>query len=297
MSEKVTLTPAEIRRHGFRLFLECWKPILLTLLLTNVLSVVAHFVLQPVPYAPWTAAPMDNMIYSPQWEIPRVNLIVGVVLTLMKSFVVYPILMQGLFRVLLSHQHGSGYTARTYLDGMKRWTTAIALDFLIYLRGHCYLALGKMGFEILSFIPILGPICGGIGCIVLVFWAAIRYFDADIHLADDADNQLNAFNCIDYSIGDAEMYSISGLFRTLWPTFVPAFVANLMTQYLPASLLVSVIDMLLSTLSAMMLAACCTAIYLYLRSEYQAVKDAEAVRLSEGRARARALAAGEETGN
>ncbi len=296
MSEKITLTPAEIRRRGFRLFRECWKPILLTLLLTNVLSIISNLLFPLVTYANGTAVPLGSLTYSQRGEISKVNLIVVLVLTLMEGFIVQPILMQGLFRGLLSHQRGSGCTARTYLHGMKRWKTAIALDFWVNLRVIGYLILGVIGFELLSFIPILGPIGASIGFIVLVFWATMRYFDAGLHLADDADNQLNAFDCIHYSIGDAEMYSVSGLFKTLWPTYLPALVGNLLTEFLPETLLVSGIDMLLSTLSTMMQAACCTAIYLYLRSEYQAVKDAEAARVSEGLARARALAAGEEPG-
>lgn len=296
MSEKITLTPAEIRRRGFRLFRECWKPMLLTLLLTNVLSVVAYFVLQPVPYAEGTAVPLDSLAVNQQGEISKANLIVGLVLTFMEGFVVQPILMQGLFRALLSHHRGSGCTARAYLHGMKRWKTAIALDFWVVLRVMGYLVLGGIGVWLLCFIPILGPIGASIGYAVLTYWAGMRYFDARLHLADDSDNQLNAFDCIHYSIGDAEMYSISGLFKTLWPTYLPALVGNLLTEFLPETLLVSGIHTLLSELSTMMQTACCTAIYLYLRSEYQAVKDAEAARLSEGRARARALAAKDDAG-
>ncbi len=295
MSEKITLTPAEIRRRGFRLFRECWKPILLTLLLTNVLSIVSYFVFPLVTYADGPF-PLGSLTYSQRGEISKVNLIVVLVLTLMEGIIVQPILMQGLFRGLLGHQRGSGFTARTYLHGMKRWKTAIALDFLVVLRVMGYLILGEIGFTLISFIPILGPIGAGIGYVVLCYWAAMRYFDASLHLADDADNQVNAFDCIDYSIADAEMYSISGLFKTLWPTYLPALVGSLLPVFLPETLLISGIHTLLSELSTMMQAACCTAIYLYLRSEYQAVKDAEAARVSEGLARARALAAGEETG-
>ncbi len=287
MSEKITLTPVEIRRRGFRLFRECWKPILLTLLLVNVLSIVTYFVLQPVPYTTGTGI----LTY-----IPRVNLIVGLVLTLIDSCVVYPILMQCLFRGMLSHQRGNGCTARTYLHGMKRWKTAIALDFWVNLRIIGYLILGFIGLWLLCYIPILGPIGGCTGYIVLIYWAVLRYLGARLHLADDADKQLNSFDCIHYSIGDAETYSITGLFKTLWPTYLPVLIGNLLTKFLPGSLLFSVIDVLLSALSTMLQAACCTVIYLYLRNEYQVVKDAEAERISEGLARARALAAGEDTG-
>ncbi len=295
MSEKITLTPAEIRRRGFRLFLECWKPILLTLLLTNVLSIVSYFVFRLGPYADGPI-PLGGIWQSQAASPTANNLILGLVLILMEGIIVQPILMQGLFRGLLSHQRGRGFTARTYLHGMKRWKTAIALDFWVVLRVMGYLILGWIGVWLLCYIPILGPIGGCTGYIVLLFWAVMRYFDARLHLADDADKQLNSFDCIHYSIGDAETYSITGLFKTLWPTYLPVLIGNLLTEFLPGSLLVSVIDVLLSALSTMMQAACCTVIYLYLRNEYQVVKDAEAERISEGLARARALAAGEDTG-
>ena len=47
MSE-ITRTPinhADVRQRGIQLLRECWKPLLITLLLTNVLTVIAQIIM------------------------------------------------------------------------------------------------------------------------------------------------------------------------------------------------------------------------------------------------------------
>ena len=287
MSE-TTRTPinhADVRQRGIQLLRECWKPLLITLLLTNVLTIIAQIIMQPSPVAAEAASDLMN-----ESEIPTVRIVIGLALQLFESLVLVPLLLQGLYRCLLSHLRGETHRLRVLAGGFKRWKTAIALELQIALRVLGYQLLGVIAIFLLSFIPILGALGAAIGYVVLMYWVMLRYFDAKIHLADDADHQLNSTDCITYSLHDAEMYSISGLFKTLWPAFVPTILGSLLTKFLPASLLVSGADLALSMLSFAMQTAICTVIYTHLQTDTPPVQDDTSS--SEGLARARALAAG-----
>lgn len=289
MSEtaRTPIIHAEVRQRGIQLLRECWKPLLVTLLLTNVLSVIAQIVMQPVPVAAESSSLMNNS------EIPTVRLVIGIALQLIESFVLLPLLIQGLYRGLLSHLRGGKFRLCVLAGELKRWKIAIALEFQITLRLLGYQTLGMIAIFLLSFIPILGALGAAIGYVVLMYWVTLRYFDAKIHLADDADHLLNSTDCIAYSLHDAEMYSISGLFKTLWPAFVPAMLGSLLTKSLPATLLFSGADLALSMLSSAMQAAICAVIYARLQTDKPPIQDDTTI--SEGLARARALAAGEST--
>lgn len=280
------ITRIELRHQGMKLLKECWKPVLAVLLLTNLLSIISHVIMQPVPVEPGDTISLSAL--QAGGEIPTVNVVIGVALQLIEAFILLPLLMLGLYKGLLSHLRGNGCTLPIMASTAKRWRTAIALDFLIFLRILGYELLGILAVVLLSFIPILGPLGAAIGYVVLMYWVALRYFCAQIHLADDAECQLNATDCITYSLHDAEMYSISGVFKTLWPAFLPATFASLLTEFLPASLAVSIISVVLNALSAVMKAAYCVAIYAHLRTDLQSSQ--EALPENEGLARARALA-------
>lgn len=217
MSE-TTRTPiihAEVRQRGMQLLRECWKPLLVTLLLTNVLSMIAQIIMQPVPVAAEEASSLTSLMND--GEIPTICLVAGIALQLIEALVLLPMLTQGLYRGLLSHLRGEKCSLHVMAGGLKRWKTAIALEFQITLRVLGYQLLGLIAIFLLSFIPILGALGAAIGYVVLMYWVTLRYFDAKIHLADDADHQLDSTDCIAYSLHDAEMYSISSLFKTLWP--------------------------------------------------------------------------------
>lgn len=288
MSE-ATRTPiiyAEVRQRGMQLLRECWKPLLVTLLLTNVLSVIAQIIMQPVPVAANEAVSLVGLTNGS--NIPTGCLVASIAMQLIEVLVLWPVLLQGLYKRLLCRLRGEECSLHVIASSLKRWKTAIALDFQVSLRILGYQLLGVIGIFLLSFIPILGPLGAAIGYVVLMYWVTLRYFDARIHLADDADRQLNSTDCIAYSLHDAEMYSIPSLFKTLWPAFVPVILGSLLAKLLPASPLVSGAELALGMLSSAMQAAICTVIYARLQTDKPAVQDD--VNESPGLARARALA-------
>ena len=84
MSE-TTRTPinhADVRQRGIQLLRECWKPLLITLLLTNVLTVIAQIIMQPSPVAAEAASDLMN-----ESEIPTVRIVIGLALQLFESLV------------------------------------------------------------------------------------------------------------------------------------------------------------------------------------------------------------------
>lgn len=278
---------ARTRQRGIQLLRQCWKPVFVILLLTNVMSVIAQIIMQPVPVAANEAVSLVGLTNG--GDIPTGCLVAGIAMQLIEALVLRPVLLQGLYKSLLCRLRGEECSLHVIASSLKRWKTAIALDFQVSLRMLGYQLLGVIGIFLLSFIPILGPLGAAIGYVVLMYWVVLRYFDARIHLADDADRQLNSTDCIAYSLHDAEMYSIPGLFKTLWPTFIPAIFGSMLTEFLPASLTLACIEILLSMLSAAMQAVICTEIYARLQPDKQLAQDN--ANESPGLARARALAA------
>lgn len=252
-------SPAGIRKRAMKLLRECWKPILITSAIILALSIASVCLTQLVP-----VIPDEHGIITRQSTLLR--RFVDLLLSFVTDTACQPILMLGLFTVLLHHLRGNGCTASTYLHGLKRWRTAIWLDILIGLRMLGYLLAGLLGMMILSLIPILGSLLGSIGFIVLVYWLELRYSLAPLHLADDGDERLlNASDCIQYALQDAAAFTISGLFHVLWPSFLITIVASILGKLLPGSLPITCARIVMSYVAKALMVACLTAVFQHLR--------------------------------
>lgn len=272
--------PAGIRKRALKLMRECWKPILITSIIMLALSIASVCLTQLVP-----VIPDKNGIITSQSTLLR--RFVDLLLSFVTDNVCQPILMLGLYTVLLHHLRGNGSTVSTRLHRMKRWRTAIWLDILIWLRLLGYLLAGLLGMIILSLIPILGQLAGLIGYVVLAYWLELRYSLAPLYLADDGDERLrNASDCIQYALQDAADFTIGGLFKVLWPPFLISIVASILGKLLPDSLAISCAQIVMYYAANALMITCLTVVFQQLRDG-----KPEDETPSEGQLRARALAA------
>ncbi|MGN0753030.1 MAG: hypothetical protein ACI4ME_01125 [Aristaeellaceae bacterium] len=275
--------PSEMRGQALQLLRKCWKVILITSVILIALSVISICVTNLIPVIP------DQNGYITR-QSTQLRSLVDLLLTFVTDHICQPILMLGLYTVLLYHLRGNGTTATTCLHGMKRWNTAIWLDILIGLRMLGYLLAGLVGMFVLSLIPILGALAGSIGFVVLIYWVELRYSHAPLHLAEDGDDRLlRASDCIHDAIQDAETFTVSRLFKVLWPAFLLAIVSDVLGKWLPDSLPLTCVCIVLSYAALAIQTTCLTVVFQHLRDDNP--QDAAP---SEGELRARALAAGGE---
>ncbi len=291
MSENTRMlpTPAELRAHGLRLLWECALPILTGALLAVLPTLLGDLVLHLSPADPTTLEDLAAMMSGRPYTVPA--LIASIVIELGGLLLFSPAVLLGLYKGLLGHLRGERCTLACLVSGFSRWKTAVALELLTGLRILGYLILGSIGQYLLGFIPVLGGIVGGIGYIVLVWWATMRYALSDCHLADDDEHTFTASDCLDYSIADVNQFSVTGLIEVIWPSLLPSFVSNLLARFLPVSLELTLATCALQMAVYTFTIVGCTAVYASLHCMY---RDAEDEPVPTGLARARALAAGEE---
>ena len=282
------LTPADLRSKAIALMRECCLPILTALLLACLPTIIANLILYLSPSAPAT---LESSITQTGGQTTWGALITSICVELLGTLLLSPILVLGLQKGLLAHARGEKCTLRCICDGLPRWKTAIALEFLIGLRMLGYLFLGSIAAFLLSFIPILGAIAAIIGLLVLSWWVTMRYALARCHLADDAEEICTASSCLDYSVADAKSFSIIGLIEVIWPGLLIEFISSLLSEFLAASLGLSILTAALNVLASAVYITGFTVIYLYLHDTF--VAEGEETN-DPGLARARALAAGEE---
>jgi len=283
-------SPAELRTQGFRLLRACWLPILTGALLAVLPTLLGDLVLHLSPADPTTLEDLAAMMSGRPYTVPA--LIASIVIELGGLLLFSPAVLLGLYKGLLGHLRGERCTLACLISGFSRWKTAVALELLTGMRILGYLILGSIGQYLLGFIPVLGGIVGGIGYIVLVWWATWRYALSDCHLADDAEPTCTASDCLDYSIADVKLFSITGLIEVIWPSLLPSFISNLLTRFLPASLELTLATCALQMAVHAFTVVGCIAVYAGLRTAYRTAKDEP---IPEGLARARALASGVES--
>lgn len=283
------LKPADFRRRAWRLMLECWLPMLVTLLLAGIPTLISSLILY---LSPSDTATLEGLAVTQSGGQANWGpLLISIGVELLGSLMLSPILMLGLQHGLLMHIRGEKCTLTCIGDGFRRWKTAIALELLTSLRIIGYLILGSVASFLLSFIPFLGTLASVIGMFVLSWWVTMRYALARCHLADDAEGICSASSCLDYSIADANSFSVTGLIEVIWPALLPAFISRLVTKFMAASLGLNFFTAALELLESAIYITGFTVVYLSLRDAF-AAEDKETI--DPGLARARALAAGEE---
>lgn len=297
-SNRIPLAPYELRALGMRLLRTCWLPSLIVMLLALLPVLAGLAVLHFGPTSAtaaleeFTTAAVEGLAIrqmnasSPAPGTQIAAILVEMLLTLLLT----PVFTLGLYKALLGQLRGKGCTARCLLSGFKRWKTAIALDFLTGLRVLGYMILGGLAVLLLRFIPILGPLVGALGYMVLIYWATLRYLLGPAHLADDADHLCSATDCLDYSVADANNFGVTSLLNVVWPMYIPSILSSLLMELFSASPACTILAGLLTGVSTILQVACCAAVYAYLRQ----VNLTEDEAIPAGLARARALAAGEE---
>ena len=312
------LKPADFRRRAFALMRECWKLLLIAVLLMSVIDWAgqgleyygdsiarqaydAHmetfYAENPRPedeneaymwayfdewFAQQDAEKLYNRTYLP-WRIG------GYAIDLLHALVSAMILV-GLYTGLLMKRRSGECSLHCLRIGFCRWKTAAWLSIRVNAS--------ILGWGLLAMIPglMLSNALGSIGeilslviIILVVLWAQCHYALTYIHMAEDPENQLTTTAYIDNAVDDMSFFTVRGLLRVTWPAYAlmtAAFILSIATALLPLLTIPADIFTLISNaLSSMLLYSCYVCIYEELRTHRQAQDTSSA-------ARAHALAAG-----
>lgn len=315
------LKPADFRRRAFCLVRQCWKLLLIAAILINLFywagQLLAHhgeslaqaaydehmtdfYAENPRPenedefirwayfdedLAQFEAKERYNQVHFP-WKLG------GLAIDLLDSMFSAMVLV-GLYTGLLMQRRTGEHTLHCLCIGFARWKTAawlaIRIALLILSWGMLALIPGVM------LVNMLGDI-GEILAIIILFWVALwaecRYALAFVHMAEDTDGCFTVSDYIRYAADDMGFFTVRGVMRTAWPVYAlmaADFILGVAGRLLPVlSIFSTVFDLLIGMACPMLLHACYACIFEELSSRRSS-------KAAPGLARARALAADEES--
>ena len=203
-----------------------------------------------------------------------------------------PWMILGLYKGLLSALRGGECRLGCLFSAASRWKTAL---WLAILTGLCTAAASIAGTILMAglsaVLSIVGVIIGFIAFVVAMYWVSIRLLVTECYLADDDTGDCTATDCIRYSWQDMKEYGIFSALYVLWPVYLLTEVASLLADRLTPLPALDVILLLVEMLCLAVVYAATAGIYEEIR-RHAAGKPADDA-VSEGLARARALASGE----
>lgn len=205
-----------------------------------------------------------------------------------------PILMLGLYRVLLAAQREEDVRPLRVFSGFRQGGgRAIWLDVLIGLRYIGILLLWGVAFWLLSLIlygvPQLASIIGYVTLVPLLLWLEYRYALAPLHLAD-SDVLSTAGDCIRYCLEDGRELSPIGMMLEMWPVLLVEIATVALGALLPENGFTIVLTQLFNAAVFFGKFACFTVFYTDIRAVRASLPTPEE---DEGRQRAMTLARGE----
>lgn len=313
---------AGIRSRAFALIRQCWKPLLLAAVIMGVFTLISSVLTfrgeqlgaaaSEAALAEFYAeAPAEGTTEYIEWAyfnkyamedaaeeaaeraaLPWEAASTGVDIL---GWIVGTFVMLGLNRGLLKALRGGECTTADLLGGRRGYRRALWTDVVVFLRMIGYILLAGLAMGLLSAVlGGVGTIIGAIGMLIFAFWIAMRYMLTDLHVADDAEGAFSASDYIRSSVEDVKYFSMWRIIGVLWPFWLAGLALGLPTilsEYFPAvataALMTDLVYALLAGMIAPVLMACI----------YEAIRDelnAPAPQPSDGAARARALAAGED---
>lgn len=314
------LKPADFRRQAFSLIRQCWKLLLIAVLLMSMIDwagqglehygdgvaqkvydahMEAFYAESPCPedekealmwayfdewFAQRDAEKAYNKAFLP-WKIS------GYAFDLLNCIFTAMVLV-GLYTGLLM-QHRIGECSLHCLRiGFSRWRTAAWLAVRVNVS--------ILGWGLLALIPCvmlanalgsIGEILGMVVIILVVLWAQCHYALTYVHMAEDPENHLTTTAYIDSAVTDMNFFTVRGLLRTAWPAYAlmaVQVILDISTALLPVlTIPVTIFILVGNLLTPMLLHTCYVCIYEELRTRRQAQE-------ASGAARAHALAAEDE---
>ena len=300
-----------VRHRALALLRRCWKPILLALLITTLLDVAALGVswagvsaadcaIADMPLAAEPGSLEEMLAYfndlnaakAAALDAFRPYRIVRVILKLINNLLVSPIVLVGLYSGLLTAQRGGACSLRSLAKGLPCWGRVLWLGFLTSLiTGVIRYAGNAMTTTLGDTMNMFGIILGTIVWLIVQIFVEMRLCLAKVALGDgliDPAAPTTAGQCIRASWDAVRQYSIFAMLVTLWPVLLVAGIASLVHSWLPASPWWDA-ALLALEFGAMAVYVCCT-VCIYEEANSPQEQDGS----EEGRARAKALAAGEE---
>lgn len=324
MSETIRLKPADFRRQAFSLMRRCWKLLLIAALLMCLIdwagqglehhgeglaqaaydeSMANFYAEHPRPedeqeaiewayFAEWLAKRDAEERYD---EVFLPWKLCGYAIDLLDC-IFSAVILVGLYAGLLMQRRTGEYSLHCLRIGFTRWKTAAWLAIRV--------ALNILGWGLLALLPclVLGNVLGSVAdilAIIIVFgvalWAECHYALAFVHIAEDTDSRFTVSDYIRYAVDDMNFFTVRGMLRTAWPVYAlmaADFALGVAAVFLPSlAIPATIFDLVISVLCPMMLDACYTCVYEELRQQRKQKSDAAAP----GAARARALAAGQDS--
>lgn len=310
LSERDTFT----FKHALELVRKCWLPLLITVILVFLPSVaamvitwegeavalaaqeasVAKFDDPPSTPTSWvtqiTAERATQEAYDAAFR-PYSLAALGAELI---GWVYTPWLTLRLYNGLLEALRGGKCTLRCLVSARSRWKTALWLNILTALfTGGAALAGTVLIAGLSAVLSVIGSIIGLIVFVVGMYWVELHLLVTESHLADDADVELTATDCIRYSWRDMKEYGLFSALCVVWPMLLVQEFFSLMGDFVSASHALDVVHLLAQMLCTALTYAACAGIYDEIRHTPEAGASNGAS--ADGLARARALASGEDS--
>ena len=303
------LKPADFRRRAFALMRECWKLLLIAIILMSIFDwagqileyygdgvaqkvydahMEAFYAESPCPedekeafmwayfdewFAQRDAEKAYNKAFLP-WKIG------GYAFDLL-NYIFTAMILVGLYTGLLM-QHRSGECSLHCLRfGFSRWRTAAWLSIRV--------SVNILGWGLLACIPGLmltnhlgsvGEILALIILLLVVLWAQCHYALTYVHMAEDPENHLTTTAYIDSAVADMNFFTVRGLLRTAWPAYAlmaAQVILDISTAFLPVlTIPVTIFILVGNLLTQMLLHTCYVCIYEELRTRRQAQEASDA---------------------
>lgn len=314
------LKPADFRRQAYSLIRQCWKLLLVAILLMSVIGwagqalehygdgiarkaydahMEAFYAENPRPadedeaimwayFDEWLAQRDAEKLYDKAFLPWKIG---GYAIDLL-NMLVTAMLLVGLYTGLLMQRRTGECSLHCLRIGFSRWKTAAWLSIRVNVS--------ILGWGLLALIPcvMLANALGDVGEILVLvilllvqLWAQCHYALTYVHMAEDPENQLTTTAYIDSAVEGMNFFTVRGLLRTAWPAYVLMTVQLILSvagALLPVlAIPVNIFTLVGNFLTPMLLHTSYVCIYDELRAFRQAQE-------APGAARARALAAGEE---
>ncbi len=295
--------------HALELVRRCFLPILVAVILTNIPSVfsmliewegrtaaaaaeeaaLAEYLPEAEDFAAQRAAQsLADDAYAEAYQPYKV----AAACVELVVWLYAPWMILGLYRGLLEALRGGECRLRCLFSAVARWKTAL---WLAILTGLCTAAASIAGTILMAglsaVLSIVGVIIGFITFVVGMYWVSLRLLAAEGCLADDDTEDCTAMDCIRFSWREMKEYGVFSALYVLWPVYLLTEVASLLADRLTPLPALDVILLLVEMLCLAVGYAATAGIYEEIR-RHAAGKPADDA-VSEGLARARALAAGE----
>lgn len=248
------LTPADFRRQALILLRQCWKLLLIAVLLMSVFNwageaveshgksksqaaydahMAAFYAENPRPedeeeFIIWTYFDEDFAQYEAEDVYKKAYLpyrLASLAATTLDQLFGGVILV-GLYAGLLMHLRTGECTLHCLGMGFSRWKRASWLAFRVLLNSLGWTLLALIPAEMLSSLmaglelEAVGTMLGTVIVVCVALWAEIHYALAFVHMAEDTEDQFAVKDYLHDAVDNMNFFTVRGLLRCSWPVWV-----------------------------------------------------------------------------